>query len=151
MRQDCLASKARLKSSKSLNPKLPITFGCVIASYETQLGFLWPSLPPHQNFLINIFRCSQRSLGNLKQDIEKTRTACATDFTNTSFPAVDMVISIQPHTFLQSLSLRYLKAPFFKEPISDGMPKYFSLRVSLGIFIIPFISCLTFSGQLLLK
>src|SRR4051812_21697963 len=44
---DCLAKRARLKSSRSLNPRPPICFGLVMTSHETQAGFLLPLLLPH--------------------------------------------------------------------------------------------------------
>jgi hypothetical protein len=73
-----------------------------------------------------------KPLGSLKHDIENVGIACATDLISTSFPPDAIVFSIHPCTLFQIRSFKYLKAPFDDLPMSDGIPKYFSLRVSLG-------------------
>jgi hypothetical protein len=56
--------------------------------------------------------------------------AWATDLMSTSLPPDDKHGSIHSCILFQILSFKNLKAPLVAEPISDGIPKYFSLRHS---------------------
>lgn len=89
--------------------------------------------------------------GNLKQDIEKVGTACATALIRTSFPPVERVFSIQPRTLFHNRSFKYLKAPLLDRPTSEGIPRYFSLSDSCWTRRIFLTSYLVVLGQPLLK
>lgn len=135
-----------LNNSISQNPSPPMNLGFVISSQGTRQVFRWPSFAPHKNFLISELMCSHNPWGNLKQDMENFRITYTTDFIRTSFPPAD-----KPWILFQILSLIYLKAPFVERPTLDGIPKYFSLRVSFWTFEMSFISCLITDVQCLMK
>jgi hypothetical protein len=80
--------------------------------------------------------CSHKPGGNLKHDIEKVGTACATDLINISFPPIERSCSIHPRTFFHTLYFRYLKAPLLDLPTSEGMPGYFSFEVSVVLLLV---------------
>jgi hypothetical protein len=91
----------------------------------------FPSLLPHQKLQSIELIAKHKPLGNLKQDMEKVGIACATDFINTSFPPDARVFSSHPWTLFHIQSFRYLNAPLVDLPTSEGIPRYFSLSVSL--------------------
>src|SRR4051812_37981079 len=115
----------------SRNPSPPKCFGWVIESQETHAGFLLPLLLPHQNCRISDVMLSHKPRGSLKQDIENTGMACATDLMRISFPAYDKSFSNQPFTLPHTLSRRYQNIPFLLLPTSVGILRYLSDRDSL--------------------
>jgi hypothetical protein len=125
--------------------------GLHISFQETHLGFLSPSLLPHQNLRSIAFIWRHKPRGNLKQAIENVGIAYATDFLRISFSLADRSFSNQPWIHFHTLSFKYLKAPLLERPTSDGIPKYFSLRVSECTWRHCFTPSLITPGHRLLK
>jgi hypothetical protein len=92
----CLASKARLKTSKSHKPIPLLSFDFPIISQliqDTLLALIWEL---HQNLLIKELRLWHRVFGRRKTLILYVGIACITALMRISLPAWERNLSIQP-------------------------------------------------------
>uniref|UniRef100_A0A8R7U1G0 Uncharacterized protein n=1 Tax=Triticum urartu TaxID=4572 RepID=A0A8R7U1G0_TRIUA len=105
----CLASMARLKAWRSLNPKPPIFFVFVIFSQLAQCILFSLSTWLHQYLFIILLNSSHRVLVRSKQAMEYTGIACATALMRISFPPFDRSFSFHPWIFFHTLSFTYSK------------------------------------------
>ena len=89
MRQEFLASMARLKSWTSRKPSPPRSLCCERASHEIQQIFRVEGSWSHQKRVRADLIWSQRPIGNGKHDMEYVGVADSTAFSMVSLPAAD--------------------------------------------------------------
>lgn len=115
--------KTSLKAWKSLNPKPPMSFGCIIFSHKTHAIFFCPSWSSYQNIVTADWIRLQKETGNLKQLIACDGMGESILLIIVIFPSFDKNLFNQLLPFFLILPPMEVKRSLFLLPNCSGKPR----------------------------